>query len=53
MHATEHPVASRIPKANMNRPAIVGDPDDLEELAWECGYKPNGIQDYLSQTGQF
>jgi hypothetical protein len=27
---------------------VVGDPDDLAPLAWEPGYKPGGISDYLS-----
>ncbi|KAF4447215.1 Transferase [Fusarium albosuccineum] len=39
--------ASRIPKPG-HRPAIVGDPDHLAGLAWEPGYKPGGIQDYLT-----
>ncbi|KAJ5207223.1 hypothetical protein N7472_003671 [Penicillium cf. griseofulvum] len=38
---------SRIPKPQ-DRPCVVGDPDDLEGLAWEPGYKPNGINDYLT-----
>ncbi|KAL2809113.1 hypothetical protein BJX63DRAFT_406903 [Aspergillus granulosus] len=45
--AAEHPAASKIPKPNMRRPAIVGDPDALEGLAWEPGYVSGGIQDYL------
>ncbi|KAL2816431.1 hypothetical protein BDW59DRAFT_177364 [Aspergillus cavernicola] len=48
MPASSHPAASRIPKPDPTRPAIVGDPDDLEGLAWEPGYKPNGIKDYLT-----
>ncbi|CAI7640261.1 unnamed protein product [Penicillium pancosmium] len=44
--AAEHPAASKIPKPD-NRPAVVGDPDDLESLAWESGYKPGGISDYV------
>jgi hypothetical protein len=31
-----------------SQPAIVGDPDDLEGLAWESGYKLGGIKDYLN-----
>ncbi|KAJ5604839.1 hypothetical protein N7510_009993 [Penicillium lagena] len=46
MPAASHPAASRIPKPDA-RPAIVGDPDDLEGLAWDSGYKPGGIKDYL------
>ncbi|PLN78519.1 hypothetical protein BDW42DRAFT_202109 [Aspergillus taichungensis] len=47
MPAASHPAASRIPKPQPV-PAIVGDPDDLEALAWEPGYKPGGISDYLT-----
>ncbi|KAJ5788143.1 Transferase [Penicillium paradoxum] len=47
MPAASHPAASRIPKPQ-TRPCVVGDPDDLEGLAWEPGYKPNGINDYLT-----
>ncbi|KAJ5473615.1 hypothetical protein N7475_003181 [Penicillium sp. IBT 31633x] len=47
MSAAAHPAASRIPRPQ-NRPCVVGDPDDLEDLAWEPGYKPNGINDYLT-----
>ncbi|KAI9372958.1 hypothetical protein BJX61DRAFT_542156 [Aspergillus egyptiacus] len=46
--AASHPAAARIPKPDPTRPAIVGDPDDLESLAWEPGYKPNGVSDYLT-----
>ncbi|KAL3463678.1 hypothetical protein BJX64DRAFT_256708 [Aspergillus heterothallicus] len=46
--AAEHPAASKIPKPDTQQPAIVGDPDALEGLAWEPGYKPNGINDYLT-----
>ncbi|KAF9883846.1 hypothetical protein FE257_002737 [Aspergillus nanangensis] len=46
MPAGSHPAASRIPKPE-TRPAIVGDPDVLEGLAWEPGYKPGGIKDYI------
>ncbi|KAL4801848.1 hypothetical protein BDV18DRAFT_164662 [Aspergillus unguis] len=46
--ASDHASASRIPRPSPEKPAIVGDPDDLEPLAWEPGYKPNGIQDYLT-----
>jgi hypothetical protein len=55
MPATSHPVASRIPHpasripTPSTRPAIVGDPDDLDALVWPPGYKPNGIADYLSE----
>ncbi|CBF87369.1 hypothetical protein AN9305.2 [Aspergillus nidulans FGSC A4] len=45
--ASQHPAASRIPKPSPN-PAIVGDPDALESLAWDPGYTPNGINDYLT-----
>ncbi|RDW84183.1 uncharacterized protein DSM5745_04509 [Aspergillus mulundensis] len=45
--SSEHPAACRIPKPSPT-PSIVGDPDDLESLAWEAGYKPNGISDYLN-----
>lgn len=47
MPSTSHPAASRIPKPD-TRPAVVGDPDDLEDLAWEPEYKPGGIKDYLN-----
>lgn len=47
MPAASHPAASRIPRPD-SRPAIVGDPDDLAELAWEPGYKSRGIKDYLT-----
>jgi hypothetical protein len=47
MPAAAHPAASRIPVPS-DRPAIVGDPDDLAPLAWEPGYKPGGISDYLA-----
>ncbi|KAJ5167927.1 Transferase [Penicillium canariense] len=46
MPAAEHPAASKIPSPT-TRPAIVGDPDDLEDLAWGAEYKPGGINDYL------
>ncbi|KAJ5734371.1 Transferase [Penicillium malachiteum] len=42
-----HPAASKIPKPD-TKPAIVGNPDDLEDLVWESGYKSNGIKDYLT-----
>ncbi|KAL4981759.1 hypothetical protein BDW68DRAFT_73464 [Aspergillus falconensis] len=45
--ASQHPAASRIPKPSAV-PAIVGDPDALESMAWEAGYRPNGISDYLT-----
>ncbi|KAL4745155.1 hypothetical protein BDW72DRAFT_65217 [Aspergillus terricola var. indicus] len=47
--ASQHPAASRIPKPSPS-PAIVGDPDALESLAWEPGYTPNGINDYLTSN---
>lgn len=47
MPAAEHPAASRIPRPS-DRPAVVGDPDDLASLAWEPDYKPGGINDYLT-----
>ena len=46
MPAASHPAASRIPQPS-SRPAVVGDPDDLEDLAWESGYQPGGVKDYL------
>jgi hypothetical protein len=46
--ASSHPVASKIPKPS-TKPAVVGDPDNLADLAWESGYKPNGIKDYLNK----
>ncbi|BDD59162.1 hypothetical protein MPDQ_001954 [Monascus purpureus] len=45
--SASHPAASRIPKPT-TWPAIVGDPDDLEDLAWGPSYKPGGINDYLN-----
>ncbi|KEZ40218.1 hypothetical protein SAPIO_CDS9276 [Scedosporium apiospermum] len=45
--AASRPAASRIPKPS-SRPAVVGDPDDLADLAWESGYQPGGIKDYLA-----
>ncbi|KAL4863940.1 hypothetical protein BDV12DRAFT_20525 [Aspergillus spectabilis] len=45
--AASHPAASKIPKPD-SRIAIVGDPDALEGLAWEPGYKPGGVKDYLT-----
>lgn len=47
MPAAAHPAASRIPTPS-NWPAVVGDPDDLASLAWEPGYNPGGIRDYLA-----
>ncbi|KAK1761160.1 hypothetical protein QBC47DRAFT_313557 [Echria macrotheca] len=48
--STAHPRASKIPSPG-NRPAIVGDPDDLAPLAWGEGSEeyapPRGISDYL------
>lgn len=46
MPTAQHPSASRIPQPS-ELPAIVGDPDVLADLAWESGYKPGGIEDYL------
>lgn len=43
-----HPAASKIP-APSTRPAVVADPDDRAELAWEAGYQPNGISDFLTE----
>ncbi|PGH15074.1 hypothetical protein AJ80_05699 [Polytolypa hystricis UAMH7299] len=45
--AAEHPAASRIPQPT-TQPGVVGDPDDLADLAWESGYNPGGIKDYLT-----
>jgi hypothetical protein len=47
MSAAEHPSASQIPEPS-DRPAVVGDPDLLADLAWENGYRPGGISDYLT-----
>ncbi|AEO59460.1 hypothetical protein MYCTH_2307806 [Thermothelomyces thermophilus ATCC 42464] len=47
MPAASHPAASRIPTPS-DRPAVVGDPDDLADLAWEPGHRPGGISDYLA-----
>ncbi|KAK4158959.1 hypothetical protein QBC43DRAFT_362885 [Cladorrhinum sp. PSN259] len=47
MPAASHHAGSRIPVPS-NRPSVVGDPDDLAELAWAPGYTPNGIKDYLT-----
>lgn len=47
MSAASHPAASKIPRPS-NRPAVLSDPDDLEDLAWEAGYQPGGIGDYLT-----
>ncbi|KAM6529830.1 hypothetical protein FALCPG4_007956 [Fusarium falciforme] len=47
MPASSHPAASKIPRPS-DRPAVVSDPDDLEELAWGPGYTPGGISDYLT-----
>ncbi|KAJ5895231.1 hypothetical protein N7495_006922 [Penicillium taxi] len=44
---TSHPAASQIPNPE-SRPAIVSDPDQLQDLAWGPDYQPGGIQDYLS-----
>lgn len=45
--AASHPVASKIPSPS-TRPALVANPDDLADLAWEPGYTPKGIKDYLN-----
>lgn len=45
--AAQHPAASRIPQPS-TRPAVVADPDDLADLAFEPGHKPGGISDYLT-----
>ncbi|KAL2757319.1 hypothetical protein ACRALDRAFT_1067935 [Sodiomyces alcalophilus JCM 7366] len=49
MPAASHPAASKIPQPSA-RPAVVGDPDDLVDLAWEPGYQPGGIKDYLTSN---
>ncbi|KAJ4414023.1 hypothetical protein N0V85_003325 [Neurospora sp. IMI 360204] len=46
--ASAHPAASKIPVPS-DRPCVVGDPDLLADLAWEAGYTPNGITDYLTE----
>ncbi|KAI0010495.1 hypothetical protein F4779DRAFT_577118 [Xylariaceae sp. FL0662B] len=45
--AASHPAASRIPRPSTH-PAVVCDPDDLTDLAWEHGYRPSGIKDYIN-----
>lgn len=46
---TSHPVARLIPFPSANGlPSVVGNPDDLASLAWEEGYQPGGITDYLT-----
>ncbi|KAF7551753.1 hypothetical protein G7Z17_g4809 [Cylindrodendrum hubeiense] len=45
--AASHSAASTIPSPS-DRPAVVGNPDDLADLAYEPGYKPGGIQDYIT-----
>lgn len=47
MSAAKHPAASKIPGPS-TRPAVVTDPDDLADLAWESGYKPGVISDYFT-----
>ncbi|KAL6801472.1 hypothetical protein GGI42DRAFT_354492 [Trichoderma sp. SZMC 28013] len=47
MPAASHSAASKIPQPS-TRPAVLGDPDNLAELAWEAGYQPGGISDYLT-----
>ncbi|PKK50836.1 hypothetical protein CI102_4473 [Trichoderma harzianum] len=47
MSAASHPAASKIPQPS-TRPAVLGDPDNLADLAWEAGYQPGGISDYLT-----
>ncbi|KAI1080955.1 hypothetical protein F5B20DRAFT_579777 [Whalleya microplaca] len=44
--AASHSAASQIPQPS-TRPAVVGDPDALATLAWDSGYSPAGIKDYL------
>ncbi|KAM7197838.1 hypothetical protein V8F33_005330 [Rhypophila sp. PSN 637] len=44
--SSAHPAASKIPQAS-SRPSVVCDPDDLAPLAWEEGYSPAGISDYV------
>lgn len=44
--ASDHPLASRIPKAS-SRPSIVGDPDDFLDLMRPVG-APTKLGDYLS-----
>lgn len=46
MPTTAHPAASRIPKPS-RVPAVVADPDDLADLVWADGYRPNGIDTAL------
>ncbi|KAG6365959.1 hypothetical protein INS49_000135 [Diaporthe citri] len=46
MPTTAHPAASRIPKPS-RVPAVLADPDDLADLVWADGYRPNGIKDYI------
>lgn len=49
MPAASHPAASKIPQVQtIARPTVICDPDDLADLAWEPGYTPNGIKDYLT-----
>ncbi|KAL4969840.1 uncharacterized protein BDV14DRAFT_195372 [Aspergillus stella-maris] len=45
--SSSHSAASKIPSPSTQVPTVVGDPDALEEIAWEPGYKPGGINDYL------
>ncbi|KAJ5771161.1 uncharacterized protein N7511_003212 [Penicillium nucicola] len=47
MPTASHPSASQIPKPTES-PAIVADPDQLQDLAWGPEYSPGGINDYLS-----
>ncbi|UKZ75596.1 hypothetical protein TrVFT333_003284 [Trichoderma virens FT-333] len=47
MPAASHPAASKIPQPS-SKPAVLGDPDDLADLAWETSYRPGGISDYLT-----
>lgn len=46
MPTTAHPAASRIPKPSQV-PAVIADPDELADLVWADGYRPNGIKDYI------
>lgn len=48
MPTAAHLAASRIPKPS-RVPAVVADPDDLADLVWADGYRPNGIKDYIDR----
>ncbi|KAH8666844.1 hypothetical protein BX600DRAFT_481192 [Xylariales sp. PMI_506] len=45
---TEDPLASRLPKANSTRPAVVGDPEEFTDLC-RCQGMPTKIEDYFTQ----